>query len=211
MSDASGEALLQGRFGTYTITRADRQGVLAYRLALLAIALTFAAGVLVTVVGAPGTLLNFLWIGFCLALAVALATVHIYMVLLHRTLWLLWAIGSLGSLVLAFLRPEPLFPGAWNDPLALVISGFVFAALTGLSIKESFCFGWWETALTALVLPVLILGHLFGLIGPAVAAVLATLAALALLSVAVRKFSTPVGEDIGDKTVHAYLRGELQA
>lgn len=202
------ETTYQGRFGEYTITAADRRGVLAYRLALLAVAVSLAVGTLATLTGASPWVATLAYAVFCLALGTSIATIHIYMLSLHRALWALWSIGSMASLGLAWLRPFPLATTAYNEPAGLVAVGLVCAALTGICIKESFCFGWWETVLTAFALPLLLLGHLFGLLSVSIEAGLLGIAALALLSVAVRKFFAPMPDDIGDKTVHAYVRGE---
>jgi uncharacterized integral membrane protein len=195
----------EGHFGPYTITPADRRGVFVYRLALLGVSLSFAAGTVSAFLSLSPVLISAAFLAFCLCLGVALATIHIYMLLLHRALWILWGIGVAASLVLS-LRPVPLALTAYTDPLGLIGTGFVFAALTGVCIKESFCFGWWETAITAIGLPVLLLGHLFGLWTPQIELGITSACALALLSVGLRKWFYPVPDDIGDKSVHEHVR-----
>lgn len=200
----------EGHFGSYTITAADRRGVFVYRLALLGVALSFAAGILGIFLSLSSVLISAAFLAFCLCLGVALATIHIYMLFLHRALWLLWGIGVTASLALSF-RPIPLALTAYTDPWGLIGTGFVFAALTGVCIKESFCFGRWETAITAIGLPVLLLGHLFGLWTPQIELGIASACALALLSVGLRKWFYPVPDDIGDKSVHEHVRSGTQS
>ncbi|AGY56472.1 DUF2301 domain-containing membrane protein [Gloeobacter kilaueensis] len=197
-----------GRFGTYQITVADRRGVLTYRLALLAMAISFTLAGIAVIAGGSPWLVSALFALFAAALAVALFTIHIYMLALHRALWALWAVGVAASVALSFALGAPIAQLVAANPLTVLAPGFVFAALTGICIKESFCFGWWETALVAFCLPVLILGYLGGMLAPAVGTGLFAACALALLLVTIRKFFYPVPGDIGDKTIHAYVRGE---
>ncbi len=197
-----------GRFGTYSITPEDRRGVFVYRAALLVVALSFGTGALIALLQGDPWFITAAYALFCLALGVALATIHIYMLTLHRALWVFWGIGVSASLALSFAG-TPLAVRAYTEPIGLIGTGFVFAALTGLCIKESFCFGWWETALVVFALPILLLGHLFGLLNTGIEQVLLGVSAIALIVFAARKCFYPVPGDIGDKTVHAYVRGEL--
>lgn len=201
-------AVYEGRFGTYTITDADRAGVIVYRIALLCVALGFAGGTLAALLGASPVLVTIAYAFFCTALGAALATIHIYMLALHRALWLFWGTGVAASALIALTQPDTLALTAYTQPYALFGTGFVFAALTGVCIKESFCFGWWETAIVAFGLPALLLGHLFGVLPLIVEQTLLGICALTLVVFAIRKFFYPMPADIGDKTVHAYVRGE---
>ncbi|MBW4698310.1 MAG: DUF2301 domain-containing membrane protein [Aphanocapsa lilacina HA4352-LM1] len=209
MAPQTASNIYSGRFGTYEITEADRRGVLIYRLALLAVAVSFAAGGAVVLAGGSPWVVTALFALLAAALGVALATVHIYLLALHRALWLLWAVGVTASAVLTLNTGTPLALIAYSEPVGLIATGFVFAALTGICIKESFCFGWWETVLVVPALPLLLLGHLGGILSPAVETGLFVVCAVSLLIFAIRKFSVPAPDDIGDKSVHAYVRGEI--
>ena len=89
--------------------------------------------------------------------------------------------------------------------------GPLFAALTGIGFKEFFCFQRGEAIGLTLLLPLALLGHLLGLINPEVSAAMLTIAALLLVVLALRKFGMEAAADVGDKSVFAYLDGQLPA
>ena len=89
--------------------------------------------------------------------------------------------------------------------------GPLFAALAGIGFKEFFCFQRPEAIGLTLLLPAALLGHLVGLInGPPCLARLCS-AALLLVLLALRKFGMDAAADVGDKSVFAYLDGQLPA
>ena len=61
----------------------------------------------------------------------------------------------------------------------------------------------------ALLLPAALLGHLLGLISGSFCLVLLESAALLLVLLALRKFGMDAAADVGDKSVFAYLDGQL--
>ena len=211
----------QGQFGEFTITEDDRRGVVVYRAALMMAAVSFAiaSGL---VLWQPQALspTDIAWIAtgmfgvFSLAMGVALWTIHIYMRALHRALQVLWGIGTLSAIALAVSSlPNPLALAAYQNPLMLLGIGFTFASLTGLFIKEAFCFNRLETKVLAPVVPLLLLGHLLGFIPlPGKVTLLAIWASLFLVF-AFRKVFQAIPPDIGDKSVFDYLakvrRGEV--
>ena len=71
-------------------------------------------------------------------------------------------------------------------------------------MKETFCYGKQETLALTLGLPLLLLGHLSGLVPPAAEHGLAAAVAALLLVFAVGKYGQPIKDDIGDKSVFAY-------
>ena len=202
----------QGQFGEFTITKDDRLSVIVYRSALAIAALCFSVGAALVLLqpNNPDILswLTWLYVGFSIALGVALWTIHIYLELLHRVLQIFWAIGAIAAVGVMLYFPEPLAIAIYNHPIALVGIGFSFAALTGIFFKETFCFNRFETKFLVPLLPVLILGHLANLLPIAIER--GFLAAWAILFVifAIRKVTQEIPSDIGDKSVFAYLKAE---
>jgi len=204
----------QGQFGEFTITESDRLSVIVYRSALAIAAVCFSVGVLLVLLqpSNPEILNGLTWLywGFALGLGVALWTIHIYLELLHRVLQLFWAIGSIASIGIALYFPEPLAIAIYEHPIALIGVGFSFASLTGIFFKESFCFNRFETKFLVPLLPVLILGHLVGLLPIAIEQSLLGTWAVLFMIFAVRKLSQEIPSDIGDKSVFAYLKAQKQ-
>lgn len=205
----------QGQFGNFTISRLDRLGVIAYRAGLTVAAFC-------TLLGTVGVLLPLtrsLWLNhiltplyalFSFGLGLSLLTVHIYMAPLHRLLQLFWLVGSGAALWFAWRAPvtEPFLAYIYGHRLTILGVGFTFAALTGLYIKEAFCFQRFEALFLIPLLPALLLGHLFALWSPTLSAGLLAAWAIAFGIFAARKCWQEIPPDIGDKSVFAYLRGE---
>ncbi|MGB5133778.1 MAG: DUF2301 domain-containing membrane protein [Prochlorococcaceae cyanobacterium] len=207
-AQAAAEPLHQGVYGPFTITAADRREVLAYRLSLTAAAVAQLA-----------LLAQWHWLGgervwpWLLPLAggvgLALRWIHIYLRPLHRTLQVFWLLGCGGLLGL----------GLWAGPGAMAASlqadgrwlwavGPLFAALAGIGFKEFFCFHRPEAIGVTLLLPVALLGHLSGLLAPALVGRLLALEAVLLLVLCLRKWPMPAAADVGDKSVFAYLESQ---
>ncbi|HEY9795393.1 MAG TPA: DUF2301 domain-containing membrane protein [Leptolyngbyaceae cyanobacterium] len=205
----------QGQFGDFTITQSDRKGVIIYRTGLLVAALSFALGsVLVLLSGDAPTVLQALtplYAVFCIALGVSLVTIHIYMAALHRLLQLFWGIGVIAATVLALSTHEPLALFVYNHPTAIFGVGFTFAALTGIYFKEAFCFNRFETKFLTPLLPMLLLGHLAGVLPTNWEQVLLGLWAVLFVVFALRKVVQPIPPDIGDKSVFTYLKEQRAA
>lgn len=210
LADSSQPQVYQGQFGDFTITKSDRLGVIVYRSSLMVAALCFALGsALVVWQGNNQTILQgltLLYACFCLALGVALATIHIYMASLHRVLQLFWAIGVIAALVLAFQNQEPLVLTVYNNPGTIFGVGFTFAALTGIYFKEAFCFNRLETKFLTPLVPCLLLGHLTGILPVNFERFLLIAWAGLFLIFGVRKLVQAIPPDIGDKSVFEYLQ-----
>ena len=204
----------QGQFGDFTITAGDRTGVIIYRTGLMVAALSFAIGsALVLLNNNPEILqaLTPLFACFCLSLGVSLFTIHIYLAVLHRVLQVFWAIGSIAAVALAFSRSEPLALTVYNHPAALFGVGFIFVALTGIYFKEAFCFNRLETKLLTPLVPVLLLGHLLGILPLQWEWVMLASWAVLFVIFAIRKAVQPIPPDIGDKSVFGYLKEQRSA
>jgi uncharacterized integral membrane protein len=204
----------QGQFGDFTIDQSDRIGVIIYRTGLIVAAISFAIGsALVLFNNNPTTIaaLTPLYACFSLALGVSLITIHIYMALLHRLLQVFWIIGSIAAVVFAFSSSEPLAVTIYNQPLTLFGVGFTFVALTGIFFKEAFCFNRLETKVLTLTVPLLLLGHLVGILPTQGEQILLGVWAILLLVFAARKSVQVIPADIGDKSVFAYLHKQKSA
>jgi uncharacterized integral membrane protein len=208
------QEVYQGQFGEFTITQSDRTGVIIYRAGLMVAALSFAiCSALVLLNNNPTvvTALTPLYACFSLALGVSLFTIHIYMALLHRMLQIFWAIGSIASVILALSSSEPLALTVYNQPLTLFGVGFIFVALTGIYFKEAFCFNRLETKVLTLIVPLLLLGHLVGILPTQGESVLLGIWATLFLVFALRKMVQEIPADIGDKSVFTYLKEQRLA
>ncbi|MEH2167681.1 MAG: DUF2301 domain-containing membrane protein [Nostoc sp.] len=210
----SAPEVYQGQFGEFTITQSDRTGVIIYRAGLMVAALSFAIGsALILFNNNPTvvTLLTPLYACFSLALGVSLFTIHIYMASLHRTLQVFWAIGSIASVILAITSSEPLALAVYNQPITLFGVGFIFVALTGIYFKEAFCFNRLETKVLTPIVPLLLLGHLVGILPTQGESVLLGTWAILFLVFALRKTVQAIPADIGDKSVFTYLKEQRLA
>ncbi|NET54719.1 MAG: DUF2301 domain-containing membrane protein [Symploca sp. SIO2E6] len=207
---AASPELYQGQFGEFTITQSDRTGVIVYRTSLLVAALSFAiASWLVLSEGSNPVairLLTPLYTIFCLALGVSLATIHIYLVPLHRLLQVFWGIGGIAAIVLAFYGSEPLALSVYHQPIMILGIGFTFAALTGIYFKEAFCFNRFETKLLTPLVPILLLGHLTGILSIVWEQTMLGMWSLLFTVFALRKLVQAIPDDIGDKSVFTYLK-----
>lgn len=199
----------QGQFGEFTITQSDRTGVIIYRAGLMVAALSFAIASALVLFNHQLSFipaLTLLYTCFSLALGVSLFTIHIYMASLHRLLQLFWLIGSISALVIGHYDSQPLAITVYNQPLTLFGVGFTFAALTGIYFKEAFCFNRPETKVLTVIVPLLLLGHLFGILPTQAEQFLLAAWAILFLVFAVRKAIQAIPPDIGDKSVFSYLK-----
>jgi len=213
-SDAQLEPVVyQGQFGEFTLTGSDRTGVIIYRAGLMVAALSFALGSWL-VLGTNTvqlSLLTPLYACFCLALGVSLLTIHIYLEPLHRLLQAFWVIGAVSAAVLALQSSEPLALTVYNYPVTLFGIGFTFVSLTGIYFKEGFCFHRLETKILTPLVPILLLGHLAGVLPVSVEQKLLGVWAVLFIVFALRKTVQEIPDDIGDKSVFAYLKQQRSA
>jgi uncharacterized integral membrane protein len=204
------QEVYQGQFGEFTITEGDRQSVIIYRVGLVIAALSFAIGsTLVLWQGNNPIVLQSLSVFyalFCIGLAISLLSIHIYMVVLHRALQVFWLVGAISAAVFAYQYADPFAITMYQHPITILGIGFTFAALTGLFFKEGFCFNRLETKLLTPLIPLLLLGHLFGFLPITAEKSLLALWAVLFIVFAWRKVIQPIPPDIGDKSVFAYLK-----
>jgi uncharacterized integral membrane protein len=210
-------AIYQGQFGTFSITDRDRQGVIVYRSALMVAALSLAIATLLVLFSSNESqspspsvlnLVTWLYITFSIGLGIALSTIHIYLVVLHRALQAFWAIGCASAIGFSLYYQEPIGSIVYTHPLTILGIGFTFAALTGIFFKEAFCFNRFETKILTFLVPILLLGHLTNLLTPNIEAILLTTWAVLFFVFASRKAIQAIPDDIGDKSVFEHLENQ---
>ena len=204
------QSIYQGQYGTFSITDSDRLEVIVYRLGLWLSGLSFLAGSgLILWRGATPTIIDLLTpllALFSLGLGISLITIHIYLKLLHRVLQLCWLIGVISGLIFIQQSNQPLGLFIYTHPLSILGIGFLFASLTGIFVKEAFCFNRLEAKLLTLTVPALLLGHLFGLLNLGGEQFLLVSWMFLFTIFIVRKATQPIPPDIGDKSVFEYLK-----
>jgi uncharacterized integral membrane protein len=203
----------QGQFGEFVITEGDRREVILYRTGLGMAGLSFALGValILTLGDTALPLLTPLFLLFSAGLGLSLWTIHIYFKVLHRVLQLFWMIGSIAAIVFTIYSAEPLAAFIYHQPLSILGVGFSFAALTGIFFKEGFCFSRLETKLLTPLVPVTLLGHLFGGLPVAIEKSLLIIWAGLFLVFVFRKAIQAIPPDIGDKSVFEHLAKQQAA
>ena len=214
-ADADITPIYQGQFGPFTIEQSDRREVVIYRAGLCTAAVSFAIATALVIwqADAPLTLslLTPLYALFWTGLGVSLFYIHIYVKVLHRLLQGFWLVGGLASAAIALMSSQPLALRVYEQPLLIFGVGFTFAAVTGIFFKEAFCFNRLETkGLTPLV-PLLLLGHMSGLMTPGTERVLLMIWAALFGVFALRKAIQEIPPDIGDKSVFEYLKQQKEA
>lgn len=200
----------QGQFGEYTITKDDRTEVIIYRAGLVIAAASFAIASNLFFAQGKAALpaITPLFILFSIGLGISLFFIHIYMKALHRVLQGFWLIGTVATIAIATVSNEPLALYIYNHPLTLFGTGFTFAALTGIFFKEAFCFNRTETKILTPIVPLLLLGHMTGIIPVEMEQVLLGIWSVGFSVFAIRKMTQEIDPDIGDKSVFAYLKTE---
>jgi uncharacterized integral membrane protein len=200
----------QGQFGEYTITKSDRLEVIIYRLGLVIAAVSFA--IATNLFFAKGetslTAITPLFALFSLGLGISLIYIHIYMKALHRVLQAFWLIGTVATIAIAIQNQQPLALYIYQHPLTLLGTGFTFAALTGIYFKEAFCFNRLETKILTPIVPLLLLGHMTGVMPVEIEQVLLGIWTIGFSVFAIRKMTQAIDPDIGDKSVFDYLKAE---
>jgi uncharacterized integral membrane protein len=198
----------QGQFGEYTITKRDRLEVIIYRGGLVMAAASFAiASNLFFAQGqAALSAITPLFAVFSIGLGVSLYFIHIYLKPLHRALQVFWLIGTVATIAIAVSHHEPLALYIYHHPLTLFGTGFSFAALTGIYFKEAFCFNRLETKILTAIVPLLLLGHMAGILPIEMEQALLGAWSIGFSIFAVRKMTQEIDPDIGDKSVFAYLK-----
>ncbi|XP_061364173.1 uncharacterized protein LOC133307643 [Gastrolobium bilobum] len=205
----------EGIYGPWTIDSSDVREVILYRSGLVTAAASFvvaaSAAFLPNNWSLSATLqqnLDFFYVLGSGGLGLSLLLIHIYVSEIKRALQALWGLGVLGSATTYITLAQPanknLIQYVVDNPSAVWLVGPLFAALTGLVFKEGLCYGKLEAGVLTFVIPIVLLGHLTGLMDDgAKLTLLASWMALFVIF-AGRKFTQPIKDDIGDKSVFMF-------
>jgi len=204
----------RGQFGNWKVDSNDLLEVYSYRLGLSATALTFATTTAANIfslpsLSSPHSTIILAALGTT-GLLISLIQIHIYVTPLKRFLQFLWLAGSLGGAYLFFSQAQPadvsLVTLVAQQPSTVWLIGPLFASLTGVCFKEGVCYGKWEAFLLTAIIPIWLLGHLSTFIPQQGEQGVAVVVALLLLLFAGRKYTQPVKDDIGDKSVFEFYK-----
>ncbi|KAL1218728.1 hypothetical protein V5N11_028868 [Cardamine amara subsp. amara] len=206
----------KGVYGPWTVEQSDVKEVILYRSGLVTAAASFVAASSAAFLPGDSWFSEiikqnhdlFYFVG-AIGLGLSLFLIHIYVTEIKRTLQALWALGVVGSFATyaALAKPagDNLVHYVVDHPSAVWFVGPLFAALTGLVFKEGLCYGKLEAGLLTFIIPSVLLGHLSGLMNDEGKLVLlGTWMALFVLF-AGRKFTQPIKDDIGDKSVFMFM------
>lgn len=202
----------QGKFGYYTITQDDRKEVIIYRIGLAIAAFSVAAGILLFFLQGLTPIIDkiitLLFGFFILGLGVSLQTIHIYLKPLHDTLKIFWLIGSFSAIICSIYSQGNLINFINNQPLSLLGIAFIFASLTGIFIKEAFCFNRVESKILTLIIPILLLGYMINILPLILEEILLSIWGVLFLVFILNKTFQDINSDIGDKSVFDYLKNQ---
>ncbi|KAJ7954547.1 Integral membrane protein [Quillaja saponaria] len=193
----------QGIYGPWTVDSSDVREVILYRSGLVTAAASFLVAASAAFFPGNSSLgviikqnLDFLYVAGAGGLGLSLFLIHIYITEIKRTLQALWALGVLGSLVtytgLAHPVNVSLVQYVLDNPSAVWLIGPLFAALTGLVFKEGLCYGKLEAGVLTFIIPIILLGHLTGLMGDEVKLDLLASWMVLFVIFAGRKFTQPL-------------------
>jgi uncharacterized integral membrane protein len=115
---------------------------------------------------------------------------------------------------MAFLiwqSPKPLVLLIYSDSFALFATCFSFAALTGIYLKESFCYQQFETISLTILVPTMFVGHVNNLFSLSMERNLLIIWTILSLIFIVRKVLQPLAPDIGDKSIFVHLEQQRLA
>uniref|UniRef100_A0A6M2F2N9 Uncharacterized protein n=1 Tax=Populus davidiana TaxID=266767 RepID=A0A6M2F2N9_9ROSI len=211
----SSQPVYNGVYGPWTVESSDVREVILYRSGLVTAASSFVFAASYAFLPSDSQLseiikqnLDLLYTLGAGGLGLSLFLIHIYVTEIKRTLQAFWALGVIGSLAtctnLAQPAGENLIQYVVNNPTAVWFVGPLFAALTGLVFKEGLCYGKLEAGILTFIIPTVLLGHLTGLMDDgAKLTLLASWMALFVIF-AGRKFTQPIKDDIGDKSVFMF-------
>ncbi|KAK7390689.1 hypothetical protein VNO78_18695 [Psophocarpus tetragonolobus] len=205
----------EGIYGPWTIDKSDVREVILYRSGLVTAAASFVAAASAAFLPDDSLLsatlkqnLDLFYVLGSGGLGLSLLLIHIYVSEIKRALQALWGLGVLGSvttyLVLAQPANENLIQYVVDNPSAVWLVGPLFAALTGLVFKEGLCYGKLEAGILTFVIPILLLGHLTALMDDGVKLTLLATWITLFVIFAGRKFTQPIKDDIGDKSVFMF-------
>lgn len=197
----------EGVYGNWSIDEKDKREVFLYRLGLSVSAASFAVGTAVSFL--PEQLTTTLYDPLCIlgvmGFGVSLTQVHMYAAPIKRAIQGMWLLGVVGALYLATTQDASVPVSVVQNPGYVWLVGPFFAAMTGLAIKEGLCYGKAEAALLTLLIPATLLGHLSHTLPLDVLHFAVTTCAVLFGVLAMRKYTQPIKDDIGDKSIFTFL------
>ena len=199
---AEDERVHRGLYCDWTMTGADVLEVWAYRAGLVVLAGAAVECAVRCVSGDYADAQTWYFIGGA-GLGCSLYLVHMYVGFIKRVMQTLYAVGMVGSGVLAVTHAEPLPLYVAEHPLSILAVGPAFAALTGLAFKEGMCYGKFEAAALFFAAPAMCLTHLFGASEETQIVAVGVFVSL-LVIFAGRKFSQELKDDVGDKSIFMF-------
>ncbi|KAL9226439.1 hypothetical protein vseg_002253 [Gypsophila vaccaria] len=205
----------QGVYGPWRIEPSDVREVVLYRsgLAVAAASFVVASSTAFLPHSFPLTDLldrgiDVLYLTGAAGLGLSLYLIHIYVTPIKRTFQALWLLGAFGSFLTYFALARPVGLGlvhyVVDNPASIWFVGPLFASLTGLVIKEGLCYGKLEAAVLAFLIPTCLLGHLTGTMDDGVKTGLLGVWVAFFAIFSGRKFTQPLKDDIGDKSVFMF-------
>ncbi|KAL5721216.1 hypothetical protein ACHQM5_013803 [Ranunculus cassubicifolius] len=205
----------RGIYGPWTVDQSDVREVILYRSGLVAAAASFVIAASTAFLPENSSFrefldhdINLLYALGAGGLGLSLFLIHIYVTEIKRTLQALWAVGVLGSLATYINLAQPVGQSlpdyVVHNPIAVWFIGPLFAALTGLVFKEGLCYGKLEAGILTFVIPSVLLGHLTGLMDDGVKLSLLGVWMVLFGIFSARKFTQPIKDDIGDKSVFIF-------
>nr|KYP69013.1 hypothetical protein KK1_022663 [Cajanus cajan] len=205
----------EGIYGPWTVDDTDVREVILYRSGLVTAAASFVVAASVAFLPDNFSLsaalkqnVDLFYVLGSGGLGLSLFLIHIYVTEIKRALQALWGLGVLGSATTYFVLAQPanknLIEYVIDNPSSVWLVGPLFAALTGLVFKEGLCYGKLEAGLLTFVIPIVLLGHLTGLMDDGVKLTLLASWMTLFVIFAGRKFTQPIKDDIGDKSVFVF-------
>ena len=196
---------IKGVYGDFIITSKDKKEVLFYRISILFCGIFFSLGIAQWFMN--GSHQIWIWLlGMSISIGFSLKWIHIYLRPLHQTLKILWILGCIGSIILAYhFGLTNIFNGLRENPKSILLIGPLFASLTGIGFKEFFCFRRIEAIGITIFIPITLIGYLTELVNERYTFAMLVVSSLLLLIMGIRKFNLPAEADIGDKSVFDFL------
>ncbi|XP_076926236.1 uncharacterized protein LOC143589329 [Bidens hawaiensis] len=205
----------QGVYGPWSVDSSDIREVISYRSGLVTAATSFVLASSTVFLPADFVLtdllkqnIDILYSIGAAGLGLSLVLIHIYVTEIKRTLQALWLLGVVGSVAAKICLAQPadvsLVQYVVDIPVAVWFVGPLFAALTGLVFKEGLCYGKLEAGILTFIIPSVLLGHLSGLMDDGAKTGLLGVWMALFVIFAARKFTQPIKDDIGDKSVFMF-------
>ncbi|CAH9117591.1 unnamed protein product [Cuscuta europaea] len=214
-SHSDSKVVYQGIYGPWEVEDSDVREVILYRLGSVMAAVSFVLASSAVLLPDNSLIRDFIEINLDVlyvlgasGLGLSLYFIHIYVTQIKSILQALWMLGVFGSLTTYYVLAQPahcsLVQYIIENPTTVWFVGPLFASLTGLVFKEGLCYGKLEAGILTFIIPLLLLGHLTELMDDGIKVTLLGVWVTLFLVFAGRKFTQPIKDDIGDKSVFIF-------